>query len=366
MSNVRHSPVHPSLLLATLIPCLLAAAPAQDTPALLLGNRWYDPRTLEPGATLATLDNRRPRVETDGTVHFGDGLVDPARRLVLTAPGDRLRLLRAPDQELWSMPLTELHLAAPLQLARAQLTRDLVLVPDQEDDLVAIALTDGKVRWRDRGGEHGGIVHDDELLACFVETEGGREIRLLSLGNGAKACAMQAPTGADFLVLGPHGLVVAGSGEASVFARTGPRLFTIPGDVHAAVGDQRGFCLHVGDELVAFDPSGKERWRRPMAIQSPYAARLTAAAGGQVVVTQFLAQADDGATVSAYEPEHGEQAWRRQLPGLAIDHSKYWQDVATVATGTRLVVTSHAAGGHWLTLLDAQGEITGRVESQRR
>lgn len=366
MPNVRHSPVHPSLVLATLIPCLLVTAPAQDTPALLLGNRWYDARTLEPGATLTALDDLRPRVEPDGTVHFGDGLVDPARRLVLTAPGEDLRLLRSPDQELWHIPLSDLHLAPPVQLARAQLTRDCVLVPDQEDDLVAISLADGKVRWRDGGGEHGELVHDDELMACFVTTAEGRTVRVLSLANGARACSIQAPDGAEFLCLAPHGLVVGGPTGATLHARTGPRLFAVPGEVHAGIGDTHGFCLHVGQELVALDPAGKERWRRPLAEQWPNTTRLTATASGLVLVTQFQPNADLGASVTAHEPATGEVAWRRTLPELGVDHSKYWQDVTTCVRGETIVVTCHAAGGHWLAVLDQHGEVTGRIEAKSK
>lgn len=365
MPNVR-PPVHRSLLLASLIPSLLAAGAAQDPPALLLGNRWYDLRTLEPGATLTTLDDPRPRVETDGTVHFADGLVDPARRLVLTTPGEHLQLLRAPDQELWRVPLTELHLAAPLQLARSHLTQDLLLVPDQQDDLVAITLADGKVRWRDNGGEHGELVHDDELVACFVETDEGRTVRVLSLANGARSCAVEAPSGAEFLSLAPHGLVVGGPAGATCFARTGPKLFTVSGDVHAAIGDQHGFCLHVGQELLALDPAGKERWRRPLAAQWPDTTRLTATRSGRVLVTQFQPNADLGASVTAHEPGHGEVVWRRPLPELGVEHSKYWQDVATFVRGESIVVTSHAALGHWLAVLDQNGEVTGRVASKQR
>lgn len=365
MPNVRHSPVHPSRLLATLIPCLLATAPAQDTPALLLGNRWYDARTLEPGGAL-TLDDLRPRVGYDGTVHLGEGLIDPARRLVLTAPADHLRLIQAPEQERWRIPLTDLNLTAPIQLARSRLTQDLLLVPDQADELVAIALADGKVRWRDRGGEHGGIVHDHELVACFVETEAGRTVRVLSLATGARSSEVKAPAGAEFLALGPHGLVVGGPSGATCFARTGPGLSEVPGDVRAAIGDQHGFYLHKGQELMALDPAGKERWRRPLAEQWPNTTRLAATRSGLVLVTQFQPNADLGASVVAHESERGEVVWRRQLPDLGAEHSKYWQEVATFVRGDSIVVTSHAAGGHWLAVLDLRGEVVGRIQTKAR
>lgn len=355
-------------LLAALVGAFAAAQqtqrPQQPQPALLLGNHLLDANTLQPGPKLGDFQGRRPHLAPDGTTNLGDTLIDPARRLLLTADGEALRLVELPATERWRRPLASLELAPPLLLPQAVLTRDLLVLPDQEDDLVAIALADGKPRWRDRGGEHGGLVHDDELLACFVATPTGRVVRLLSLANGAKAAEVKAMPEAGFLALGPHGLIVAGAHGAVVCARTGPRLFAVAGDVHAAIGDAHGFCLHVGDELLAFDAAGKERWRAPLAVPYPLQARLVALPNGGVVALQFQGNADDGAEVQAHDPERGAIVWRRSLPGLGVDHSKYWQDVAAFVRGEQLVVTSHAAGGHWLARLDHRGELLARTTAK--
>lgn len=359
----------PHSLVRSLLPLLLGGTLAiaqklPEPPPFLLGNHLLDPRTLQPGPEIANFHGRCPRIAPDGTTNLGDTLIDPARRLLLTAAGDALRLVELPATERWRRPLADLDVSPPPLLPQAMLTRDLLLLPDQDDDLVAIALADGKVRWRDRGGEHGGLVHDDELLACFVATPAGRVARLLSLANGAKAAEVKALPDAEFLALGPHGVVVAGARGTAVFARTGPQLFAVTGHVHAAIGDARGFCLHVGDELLAYDTTGKERWRVPLAVPFPTTARLVALPNGELLVLQFTAPADDGAELQAHDPERGTIAWRRTLPSLGIDHSKYWQDVAACVRGEQLVVTSHAAGGHWLALLDLRGELLARTTAK--
>lgn len=353
-----------SLLPALLVATFAVTQEPKEPPPFLLGNHLLAARTLQPGPAIGKFDGIRPRYAPDGCVHLGEVLLDPARRLLLTADGETMRLVELPATERWRKPLAELELTAPLLLPQAALTRDLLLLPDQDDDLVAITLADGKVRWRDRGGEHGGLVHDDELLACFVATPEGRVARLLSLANGARAAEVKAMPEAEFLTLGPHGLVVAGAHGAAVFARTGPPLFAVAGDVHAAIGDARGFCLHVGDQLIAYDATGKERWRAPLPIQYPTQARLVALPAGAIVALQFAAHSDDGAELLAHEPERGEIAWRRSLPGLGVDHSKYWQDVAAFVRGEQLVVTSHAAGGHWIALLDLRGELLARTTAK--
>lgn len=366
-SSWLHAPLCLALVAALCGPFAAAQQPErpqQPPPALLLGNHLLDAGTLQPGPKLGDFVGRRPRIAPDGTSNLGDTLIDPARRLLLTADGEALRLVELPATARWRRPLADLALAPPPLLPQAVLTRELLVLPDQEDDLVAIALADGKPRWRDRGGEHGGLVHDDELLACFVATPAGRVARLLSLANGAKAAEVKAMPEAEFLALGPHGLIVAGAHGAVVCARTGPQLFAVAGDVHAAIGDARGFCLHVGDELLAFDAAGKERWRAPLAVQYPMQARLVALPAGEVVVLQFQGRADDGAELQAHDPERGSIVWRRRLQGLGVDHSKYWQDVAAYVRGERLVVTSHAAGGHWLALLDHRGELLARTDAK--
>lgn len=358
--------------------CLLAPAQAQETkpapnsppagrriePPFLLGNRLYDARELQPGPALPDVDCLRPRFAADGTAVLDHGLLDPRRGRLIAGAGDVLRLVDLPDTERWRLPCSDLGLGTPLLLPQAVLTENLLLLPDQDDDLVAIALADGKVRWRDQGGEHGGLVHDGELLACFVATPACRVARLLSLANGAKAAEVKAMPEAEFLVLGPHGVVVAGATGGAAFARTGPALFAVAGDVHGAIADSRGFCLHVGDELIAFDPTGKQRWRAPLAAKWPDEVRLTATPNGLVVLTSFHSKADDGAKLQAHDPATGEIAWRRELPPLGVDHSKYWHDVATFVRGEQIVVTCHAAGGHWLCLLDLRGELTARVTAK--
>jgi len=349
-----------------------ATAPAQSTqpaarpaaPPYLLGNRLYDARELQPGPRLPGVDALRPRIAADGSAVLDHALVDPARSLFVVEDGDHLRRIDLPGTERWRRPCSELGLRTPLLLPQAALTEHLLLLPDQDDDLVAIALADGKVRWRDQGGEHGGLVHDAELLACFVATTDGRVARLLSLANGAKAAEVKAMPEAEFLVLGPHGFVVAGATGGAAFARTGPALFAVAGDVHGAIADSRGFCLHVGDELVAFDATGKERWRAPLVVKWPNQFALAATPNGLVVVTRSLAASDAGATLQAHDPATGEIAWQRELPPLGVDHSKYWHDVVTFVRGEQIVVTSHAAGGHWLCLLDLRGELTARVTAK--
>lgn len=375
---MSHAQLLPLALAKLVASCILVAPQAQETkpapnspptgkraePPFLLGNRLYDARELQPGSALPGVDCLRPRFAADGTAVLDQGLLDPRYGRLISGAGDVLRRVDLPDTERWRRPSSDLGLRTPLLLPQAALTEDLLLLPDQDDDLVAIALADGKVRWRDQGGEHGGLVHDGELLACFVVTPQGRVARLLSLANGAKAAEVKAMPEAEFLALGPHGVIVAGTTGGAAFARTGPALFAVAGDVHGAIADSRGFCLHVGDELIAFDPVGKERWRAPLAAKWPDEVRLTSAPNGLVVLTRFRSASDTGATLQAHDPATGEIAWRRELPPLGVDHSKYWHDVATFVRGERIVVTCHASGGHWLCLIDLRGEITARVTAK--
>jgi outer membrane protein assembly factor BamB len=341
---------------------LVPLLPAQEPAPFLLGDRLLDGKELKECAKLPPGTIGGPQWRGDGTVHHAAGLVDPARRLLLTVDAKQLRLGRIGGERVWSRPLADVRLEAAPVLPQAVLGRDVAVLPDQDGHLVGVAVANGNLLWRTDTDGHGELVQDGELVAALATQKGGRRLHAWALANGAQALDTPAPKAAEFVTLGPHGIFVGGPSGAAVFARGGPRMFAIDPPVHDALADASGFYVQFDAEVVAFDRSGKERWRVRAERTSFTAVRPVLDPTGRLVLVTFSAYSDSGAELVAHEPERGEVAWRRSLPPLGIAHSKYWHEVVAVARGDALVVASHAAGGQWLAVLDGtNGEVRQRV-----
>ncbi len=356
--------MHPLAPLAALA-LLLAAAIAQEPQPFLLGNRLLDGKELKEVATLPPGAIARPQWRADGTAHHAAGLVDPARRLLLAADAKELRLLRIGGDVAWQQPLAEVRLQDPVLLPKAVLGRDIAVIPDHDGHLTGIGLGDGTLRWRSKTNGLTDPVADSELVAALATDQGVRRLRAFALGNGAPAFDQPVPKDANFVTLGPHGIVAGGPGGAIVLARGGPKLFAIAAPVRQALADASGYYLLLDAEVVAFDRNGKERWRRPEAHGHFDCARLAFGTSGYVLVVRFHRMADDGARVVALDPEAGEVVWQRELPPLGVDHSKYWHEVVAYSRGDAVAIASHAAGGQWLAVLGgSDGEVRQRVTFQ--
>lgn len=166
------------------------------------------------------------------------------------------------------------------------------------------------------------------------------------------------PTADGIALSLPEGLVVVD--------RSGPELFRVPGPVVDATSGREFWFVLTADALAAFDRRGERVWRQELSASTVDRRCLGVLPDGAPVLCSFSPMADSGCVVARRDPHDGGEVWERTIAGLGIGHSKYWHEAIAQPIGGELVVTSHAAGGSFVTVLDPQtGAVVARRDQKR-
>lgn len=344
------------------VPCLAQElAPLQ----VLVGTTVLDAHTGKiAGAVPAAFENRNAWF---GPQQYGaDGVVvDTARGQVLATVGTACVLRDLAGTELWTAKDLIGRRAESLW-GQARFAGERVIVPLGRDGLAGLDRKDGTVVWSSPACGQKLFTVDGDLVLAVRDTATGALVTALAVQNGAKAFAMAQPRPPYFLRPSPAGIALSTPEGLVVVDRTGPELFRVPGPVvDAACGREFWFVLRA-DALAAFDRRGIRVWQQDLPA-TPFEQRyLSVLPDGAPVLCAYSPMADSGCVVSRRDPHDGGEVWQRTVAGLGIGHSKYWHEAIAQAVGGALVVTSHAAGGSFVVVLDpATGEVQQRHEAKR-
>jgi outer membrane protein assembly factor BamB len=282
------------------------------------------------------------------------------RKFELDQDGVRVLCRDASGKVLWSTRLEGyLGLVRPPHLVwdaeRVYVTND--------GGVTCLSRDKGKVLWHAKGPEDCLLLSDGLLLAADCTSDSGlpadgRWLVARATATGKTIFRVRLPIQRfDPLPIRE----VAGLFMVEPFSRESALLFDRKGRVHYRFDRQvvAGMLLDkdrvfaTDRDVVRVSPDGQTRWAIPFRKEEWLAGgQLLKLKNGDLLASLYGRITDSGVQVIRLDPATGKQVWQARCAGLGVGHSVYWHKASMKVGENRVTVTSRAAGGTFVEILD--------------
>jgi hypothetical protein len=294
---------------------------------------------------------------------YNDWIVDLIAMQVLEQDGTAAMLRKIDGERLWSCQYEAVHASGPRLLAP-----DRVVLAGRDSGLVVLDRKDGSIAWQKAGVPNGLLLLDGDMLLTAGACGGKQVLSGLAVRNGAAAFQVELPGQPRRIAASLYGLAAVGDGWFAILDRAGPKLFDGKEQIRDIIGCKNGWFVLRDRQVGALGREGGWRWCELLGapgIQDRE--RLYVVPSGDLLVIKWRGNADSGVTVELYAAIDGARVWRREVPGLGVEHSLYGHEAYAYCTSDCVFVCSQGSAGWFVVALGVgDGHQIGRFQQGSR